>query len=92
LPFCADGGAQETAAVSVIGTATTTDNVVTPGNCTHNGFINAAATRYQGDYPTTQPGANDVLMTGTPAFVDVTRTSLRGPYLGAVQDRPMQIV
>jgi hypothetical protein len=47
-------------AVYANGTATTVDNVMTPGGCTHNGHVNMAANPYQGDYPTTQPGANDV--------------------------------
>jgi hypothetical protein len=91
------GTALSAVAVSAIGTATTTDNVVTPAGAVYNGFLNAAATRYQGDYPTTQPGANDSLQTGLPAdyFVDSTRNigtwavsrgSASGTYADKVTD------
>ncbi len=82
-----------------VGTAGSTANVITPGGCIYNGYINAAvaATRYQGNWPTTQPGANDSLVTGTPNtyFVDasrniaswaVTRGSASGTYAGKVSD------
>lgn len=55
-------------AATAVGAGVTTDNVLTPANCHHNLCINLHATRYEGSYPTTQPGANDVVVTG----VDIT--------------------
>ena len=89
--------AASTVAVTAIATATTTDDVVTPAGCTHNGILNPAATVYQGDYPTTQPGANDVTATADPSTVfhdharniatwAVTRGSVGATYADRVID------
>jgi hypothetical protein len=77
---------------------TTADNAITPAGCVYNGCVNLQATRYQGSYPTTQPGANDIVLTGraaTSIFVlpdrniatwAVSRGSTAGTYLGKVAD------
>lgn len=66
----------DTAGVAAHSIGTTADNSITPTNCTNNGCLNLASTRYQGSYPTTQPGASDNVVTGTneaTIFVDPTR-------------------
>jgi hypothetical protein len=88
-----------TNAVSAVGGALTVDNVVTPSGCTYNCRFNVnTTTPYQGDYPTTQPGANDLVINGTDPedfFTDpsrniatwaVSRGSVSGTYLGQVAD------
>lgn len=74
------------------------DNTITPANCTHNGLVNMVTPAYQGSYPTTQPGANDVRINSVDAgaiFTDksrniatwaVTRGSVSGTYAGKVAD------
>lgn len=53
-------------AIAIVDNATGIDDVTTPTGVVNNGFINAASTRYQGNYTST-PGAGDVLTTGDPA-------------------------
>jgi hypothetical protein len=83
--------------VSAVGSGTSVADVVTPSGCHHNGFLNAASTRYMGNYPTTQPGANDNLQLGDGSayFHDpgrnvatwaVTRGSAAPTYAGRVAD------
>jgi hypothetical protein len=64
------------AATALSGSGQTVENPITPSGCTHNGHLNIQTPKYQGNYPTTQPGANDVSLDATdPAtvFVDPTR-------------------
>lgn len=77
---------------------TSADNTLTPGNCTHNGLVNMVNPAYEGNYPTTQPGANDVRLDATDestVFVDntrnlsswaVTQGSVAGTYALKVAD------
>lgn len=44
----------------------TTDDAVTPAGCVYNGHLNMDASPYQGNWPTTQPGANDTSLSATP--------------------------
>lgn len=76
----------------------TTDDAVTPTGCVYNGHLNMDANPYQGNWPTTQPGANDAALSATdPAsvFVDparniatwaVARGSVGAAYLDRVAD------
>ncbi len=47
-------------AITAIAGAITMDDVVVGAEVTHNGLVNCVATAYEGSYPGTQPGANDV--------------------------------
>ena len=64
-------------AATAVGAALTVDNVIDPDGCQYNGLLNINVTAaYKGDYPTTQPGANDVRLDATApttVFVDPAR-------------------
>lgn len=84
-------------AYTAVGDALTTDDVVTPAGCTHNGLLNVNATPYMGPF-TTAPGADDVRLDATAettVFVNpdrniatwaVSRGSASGTYAGRVAD------